>query len=185
MEDHKIIELFNERNQLALEETAKKYGSYLMKISMNILNIHSDSEECVNDSYHIVWNSIPPYTPVKFRPYIGRIAKNTALNRYDYLTADKRNSRFDSTLSELEDMFSTGEDLLDILSEKELSSTISDFLRGIEEKPRNIFIRRYWYNDSMADIASAFGISISNAKVILHRIRQQLKSKLEDKGYIV
>ncbi len=181
MEDIKILELFESRNETALLETSKKYGAYLLKICMNILGIKEDSEECVNDTYNTAWNQIPPEKPKKFLPYLGRIAKNTSLNRYDYLTATKRNTHFDSVLSELSDI--GGDDIFDSVSEKELSKSISDFLRGCDEKARNVFIRRYWYNDKIEDISRMFGVSVSNAKVILSRTRSKLKTHLVKEGY--
>ncbi len=185
MKDNKIIELFEARDQKAIVETSNKYGAYLKKICMNILNIHEESEECLNDTYHIAWNKIPPDRPQIFLAYLGRIAKNTALNRYDYLSAEKRNTHFDSSLSELEEIFDSGEDLLDSIASKELASSISEFLRSADKKPRNIFIRRYWYNDSISEIATMFGISESNAKVILLRVRQKLKAHLVKEGYVI
>ncbi len=181
MEDIEILELFESRNETAILETSRKYGSYLQKICMNILGIKEDSEECVNDTYNTAWNKIPPEKPKKFLPFLGKIAKNTALNRYDYLTADKRNTHFDSVLSELSDI--GGDDVFDSVSEKELSKSISDFLRNSDEKTRDIFIRRYWYNDKIDDIAKIFGLSVSNTKVILSRTRAKLKSHLEKEGY--
>ncbi len=183
MEDTRIIALFENRNERALIETSKKYGAYLFTICMNVLGKKEDSEECVNDTYHIVWNKIPPEKPKRFLPYIGRIAKNTALNRYDYLTADKRNTHFDTTLSELLDIGS--DDVFDCFSEQELAKSISVFLRSSDERARNIFVRRYWYNDKIEDIAKMFGISAGNTKVILLRMRQKLQSHLKKEGYIV
>ncbi len=183
MEDIKILELFYARNETALLETSKKYGAYLLKICMNILAIREDSEECVNDTYNTAWNKIPPEKPLKFLPYLGRISKNIALNRYDYLTAAKRNTHFDSVLSELSDI--GNDDVFERITEKELSKSISDFLRNCDEKTRNIFIRRYWYNDNTSDISKMFGISVSNTKVILSRTRAKLKSHLEKEGYIL
>ncbi len=185
MEDMEIIALYEERSAFAIAKTSEKYGSYLMKICMNILNIKQDSEECVNDTYLATWNKIPPDKPIKFLPYIGRIAKNIALNRYDYLTADKRNTHYNTALDELSDIISGTNNTEDSFVEKELSASISVFLRNSDEKSRNIFIRRYWYNDSIGDVAKMFGISESSTKVTLHRTRKKLKTYLEREGYTI
>lgn len=183
MEDEAIIQLFNERSEMAIHRTTEKYGSYLMKICMNVLNNREEVQECTNDTYFTAWNQIPPDQPRRFLPYLGKIAKNIALNRYDYLKASKRNNHFDVLLSELEDCISDTNQTENYVLEKELAATISLYLRTLEEKPRNMFVRRYWYSDSIRDIAKIFGISNGNAKVILHRTRKDLKIYLEKEGY--
>lgn len=183
VEDKDIIELFINRSEMAIAKTSEKYGAYLTKICMNILNMKEDADECVNDTYLTSWKQIPPDRPQKFLAYLGKIAKNIALNRYDYLKANKRNTHFDVVLSELEDCLSSENNVEDSIIEKELSLSISNYLRSIDEKSRNIFIRRYWYSDSIADVSRLFGISQSNAKVTLHRIRNNLKHYLEKEGY--
>ncbi len=185
MEDIKIIELFEARSEKALSETSSKYGCYLLKVCMNILGTKQDSEECINDTYHIAWNNIPPDRPKSFLAYLGRITKNIALNRYDYLTADKRNTHFNTALCELDDVLVSSTDVMNVVGEKELSASISEFLRGTDERSRNIFIRRYWYNDSISDISKMFGVSVGNTKVILHRVRISLRSYLEKEGYVI
>lgn len=183
MEDKEIIQLFNDRSEMAIPRTSEKYGSYLMKICMNVLNNREESEECINDTYFTAWNQIPPDQPRRFLPYLGKIAKNIALNRYGYLKALKRNNHFDILLSELEECISDVNQTENYVLEKELAGAISNYLRTIEEMPRNMFIRRYWYSDSIRDIAKMFGISQGNVKVIMHRTRKNLKSYLEKEGY--
>lgn len=185
MEDQLIIQLFNKRSEMAIHKTAEKYGSYLMKICMNVLNNREESEECTNDAYFIVWNQIPPDQPRRFLPYLGKITKNIALNRYDYLKAAKRNRHFDVLLSELEECITDINQTEDYVFEKELAGLISQYLRTIDEKTRNIFIRRYWYSDSIRHISKMFKISQNNVKVILYRSRKNLKNYLEKEGYIL
>nr|WP_279591730.1 sigma-70 family RNA polymerase sigma factor [Paenibacillus sp. F411] len=178
--------MFISRSEVAIVRTSEQYGAYLTKICMNILNIKEDADECVNDTYLTAWKQIPPDRPQKFLPYLGKIAKNLSLNRYDYLKANKRNTHFDVLLSELEECLSSTNNTENSIMQKELSASISSFLRSIDEKSRNIFIRRYWYSDSIADVAKMFGISQSNAKVALYRIRNNLKKYLEkEEGYSV
>lgn len=183
MEDKEIIQLFNERSEVAIHKTSEKYGSYLMKICMNILNNREESEECTNDTYYTVWEQIPPNRPCRFLPYIGKIAKNIALNKYDYLIASKRNSHFDAILSELEDCIGDLNQTESHVLDKELANVISRYLRLLDEKSRNIFIRRYWYSDSIREIGEMFGISQNNTKVILHRTRKNMKIYLSKEGY--
>jgi len=183
VEDKIIIQLFNIRSEMAIHRTSEKYGSYLMKVCMNVLNKKEESEECTNDTYLAAWNQIPPDQPLRFLPYLGRIAKNIALNRYDYLKATKRNSHFDLVLSELEDCISDVNQTEDYILEKELATVISQYLRTLDEKSRNVFVRRYWYSDSVREIAKMFGISQSNTKVILHRTRNGMRTYLAKEGY--
>jgi len=183
VEDKVIIQLFNDRSEMAIHRTSEKYGSYLMKICMNVLNNREESEECTNDTYFTAWNQIPPDRPRRFLPYLGRIAKNSALNRYDYLKAAKRNRHFDVVLSELEYCITDVNQTEDYILEKELAGAISQYLRTLDENSRKIFIRRYWYSDSVREIGKMFGISQSNTKVILHRTRKNMKIYLEKEGY--
>lgn len=185
MEDNAIIQLFNDKSEMAIHRTSEKYGSYLVKICMNVLNNKEESEECTNDTYFTAWNQIPPDQPRRFLPYLGKIAKNIALNRYDYLKASKRNNHFDVLLTELEYCISDVNQTENYILEKELAKAISNYLRTLEEKPRNMFVRRYWYSDSIRDIAKMFGISQSNVKVIMHRTRKNLKKYLEKEGYSI
>lgn len=183
MEDEIIIQLFNMRSELAILKTSEKYGPYLMKVCINVLNSREEAEECTNDTYLTAWNQIPPDSPRRFLPYLGKIAKYIALNRYDYLTAGKRNRHFDVVLVELEDCLSDKVNTEDQVMEKELSDKISGYLRTLDKQTRMIFIRRYWYVDKISEIAKLFNISKSNTKVILHRTRKNLKVYLEKEGY--
>ena len=183
MTDQSIIDLFWQRSEDAIRNTSKKYGTYLMKIAMNILHCYEESEECVNDTYLSAWDQIPPDRPQKLLPYLGRITRCLALNRYDYLTAQKRNSDFSVQLSELEDCLSSPNTTENQYESKALSAAISAFLRTLDPEKRNIFIRRYWFSDNIADIAGRFAISESKVKSILFRLRKQLKKYLESEGY--
>lgn len=183
MTDQTIIELFWQRSEEAIRSTAQKYGAYLMKIAMNILSHYEESEECVSDTYFTAWNQIPPTRPQRLLPYLGRITRCLALNRYDYLTAQKRNSELTLQLSELEECLS-GTDSPELQYESgELAGAISAFLRTQSADARNIFIRRYWFSDSIALIADRFQISESKVKTTLFRTRNRLRKYLEGEGY--
>ena len=185
MTDQIIIDLFWQRSEDAIRNTSQKYERYLTKIAMNILHNNEDSEECVNDTYFTAWKQIPPDRPQKLLPYLGRITRCLALNRYDYLTAQKRNSEFTVQLTELEECLSSPDTVESQYENGELSSAISNFLRTLEPEKRNIFIRRYWFSDNIIDIARRFEISESKVKSILFRARKQLKKHIESEGYYI
>lgn len=183
MTDEIIIDLFWQRSEDAIRNTSQKYGNYLTKIAMNILRQHEESEECVNDTYLAAWNQMPSDRPGKLLPYLGRITRCLALNRYDYLTAQKRNAEFTVLLSELEGCLS-GTDSVEAQYEAgEVASAISAFLRTQSPEIRNIFIRRYWFSDSISDISDRFQMSDSKVKSALFRTRNRLKQHLESEGY--
>ncbi len=184
MDDNKIIGLFESRNQLAIGAVSDKYGDYCMKISMNILGNTSDSEENVNDTYMQVWNSIPPQKPHSLMAYIARIARNLAINKVRHNKAQKRSaSESDLSLSELDDCTPSGVSVENEAEVKMLSRHISDFLYTQKEDVRKVFVRRYFYCDSIEDIAESFGFSISKVKSILMRTRDKLSTYLQKEGY--
>lgn len=183
MTDQRIIDLFWQRSEDAIKNTSEKYGTYLTKIAVNILCYYEEAEECVNDTYLSAWKQIPPDRPQKLLPYLGRITRCLALNRYDYLKAQKRNADFSIQLDELEECLSRPETTESRYENGELSSAISAFLRTLDSEKRNIFIRRYWFSDNITDIAERFKISESKVKSILFRVRKQLKKYLEREGY--
>ncbi|MCH4887021.1 sigma-70 family RNA polymerase sigma factor [Acidaminobacter sp. JC074] len=184
MNDSSIIELFIKRSEQAITMTAEKYGKYLNKISWNILHNHEDVEECVNDTYLSAWKQIPPDKPERFLPYLGRITRALSLNKYNYYKAKKRNSQFDMVLSELEDCLMATETVESSLDAMELSKAINTFLKSIKKEHRIIFVRRYWYSDSIKDIAKIRQTSESNVKSILFRVRKKLESYLIKEGVL-
>lgn len=183
MTDESIIELFWRRSEEAIRNTAQKYGNYLMKVAMNILNCYEESEECVNDTYFAAWEQIPPDRPQKLLPYLGRITRCRALNRYDYLKAKMRNSDFTLQLSELEECLTGANSAETQFEAGELAAAISAFLRTQDSEVSNIFVRRYWFSDSITEIAKRFCVSESKVKSVLLRTRNRLKKYLESEGY--
>ena len=185
VEDEKIIELFLERSEDAIAETSKKYGAYCHKIAKNILSDDLDAGECVNDTYLAAWNSIPPQIPNVFRLFLAKITRNVALDKYAYHNAKKRSLMLETTLSEFSEAVPGQFSVEKEQENKEISKVISDFLRGIEKEQRVIFVRRYFFNDSIKEIADRFKISESKTKSILFRVRKKLKSHLEMEGQII
>lgn len=179
MEDKEIVDLFWQRREIAIEETTRKYNSYCFSIANNILNNSQDAQECVNDAYYAVWNSIPSARPTIFKTFLGRIARNISLNRYDYNRAKKRNSQFDILLSELEECIPAHEEVEKEILQGEIGKVISDFLRQCPLEHRKIFVRRYWYSDSIKDISKLYKINENKVKSILFRTRNKLKTHLE------
>ncbi len=184
VEDNAIIELYWNRDDRAVSQTAEKYGVYCMKISQNILNNFSDSEENVNDTYLKAWNSIPPTRPKILSAYLGRIARNLALNRYKARHAKKRTGdEFSVSLDELSQCTPSGVSVEDEVQIKKLGQTINRFLSEQKEDVRAVFVCRYFNCDSIEEISSKSGFSQSKIKSILMRTRMKLRLCLEKEGY--
>lgn len=185
MTDDEIIQLFFERKEEAIKETYKKYGSYCFKIANNILGNREDSEECLNDTWLEIWDSIPPTRPVHFHLFLAKMVRNLSINKYRSKYAKKRgNGEMALILDELEECIVGQSDVETLVIAGELQSTINKFVRGLSEKEGNIFIRRYFYSDSIKDISNRYHISENNVRVILNRTRNKLKIRLEKEGYI-
>ena len=180
MEDHQIIELYFARDELAIEETAKRYGGVCMQVSMDILKDRMDAEECVSDTWLQTWRSIPPQRPAILRAFLCRITRNLSINRLRERKAKRRDKDLTLSLEELEGVLSIPEERAEGLSE-----LISEFLRGLEREDRLLFMGRYWHGQSVKDLAGKLGINPNTAAVRLHRIREELRDFLADKGVTV
>lgn len=179
MEDSKIVKLYLERNEKALYETKSKYGKYCYCIAYNILSSHEDSEECVSDTYVSAWNSIPPNEPKRLSTYLGKITRNLAINQYAAKRAQKRFSSAELVLDEISEFIpDSTTDGRDFTSNIALKDALNFFLAGLSKTNRIIFVRRYWYLCSIKDIAKDLGLTESNVKVTLHRLRGELKAHL-------
>lgn len=184
MDDKAIIDLFFERSEQAIRELDTKYGKTCHKVSYNILNNQQDAEECVNDAYLGTWNAIPPQRPNPLLTFLCRIVRNLSITRYHANTATKRNSAYDIALEELENCLSSGITVEDEVEGKLLVQTIEDFLDTLSRDSRVIFMRRYWFSDSYAEIAKQVGISEKTVSVRLTRIRNQLREHLTKEGML-
>ncbi len=180
MDDKQIIRLFFERSEQAITELSQKYGVLCLQLAENILNDYHDAEECVNDAWFGAWNSIPPQSPDPLRAYICRIVRNYSLKKLRANTAMKRGSRFEVSLSELEDCISD-QTLDEQLSISELSAQIDAFLSALPKDDRVMFVKRYWFSESLSEIADAFHITENNVSVRLSRIRGKLHQYLDRK----
>lgn len=179
IDDEKIIDLFFERSEQGIRELDNKYGAVCHNLSYNIVNNRQDAEECVNDAYLGAWNSIPPQTPDPLRAYICRIVRNHSLKKLRANTALKRGSQFEVSLSELEDCIS-GSSLDEQLAVSELTAQINAFLSALPRDDRVMFVKRYWFSESLSEIADTFAITENNASVRLSRIRGKLHQHLKE-----
>lgn len=182
-EDSKIIDLLYKREEQALIELSEKYGTACKRIAGNILKNHRDAEECVNDTYLAAWNAIPPERPDPLRTYIFRITRNIATAKYHANTALKRNSYYDVALDELEECLTSASITEQEVDAKELSQEIDRFLDSLDQESRVMFVARYWYSDSITDIAKRLRTTNNNVSVRLSRIRGKLKNHLQKAGY--
>jgi len=182
MEDEKIIGLYWERNEDAITETSSKYGKLFFRIASNILLNHEDSEECVNDTYLGLWNAIPKERPSPFSVFASRITRNLALKKYEYLSAEKRNPEAICSFEELGDCVSGREYVENEVENRRIEQLIDTFLWQLGEEKRNIFLRRYWYFDSIEAICKRTGYSQSKIKSMLFYTRQKLRNYLESEG---
>ncbi len=186
MDDNRILDLFWERSDHAISETAAKYGKYCTGISMQILHNVWDAEECVNDTWLHAWNAIPPKRPSVLQAYLGRITRNLSLDKWKRNSAQKRGgSQVDLMLEELGDCIPAADSVQMEVETKAIAQTISDFLRKQPEMSRYLFIRRYWYGDSIADLAAKTKFTESYVKTSLFRLRQKLKECLEEEEVLL
>ncbi len=182
MEDEKIILLFQQRSEAAIAELGKKYGSLCTRMAKNILNSKEDVEECVNDAYYAIWDTVPPNQPRSLCNYLCGIMRNLAMKKYHYNQAEKRNSSFDLALDELSHLFSTRDMPEHFLSAKELGEHLNDFLGSLDADTRKMFLLRYWYGESVNGIAGKFSLKKNTVSVRLLRTREKLKCYLIGKG---
>ena len=181
MDDLQIIELYFSRDERAISETDQKYGKLCRSIVYNILSSHEDTEECVNDTYIGTWYSIPPVRPSKFSAFLCRIARNTSLKRLEYRRARKRGQEVYVSFSELENM-AADDEIDSFVTAEYLGRMISRFLRTEKAEVRNVFLRRYWFFDSIGVISDMYGFSESKVKNMLYQCRKRFREYLKKEG---
>lgn len=184
MDDKQIINLYLKRSENAIAETDTKYGTYCFTIAERILNRREDSEETVNDTYLAVWNAIPPHLPPAFAAFIGKITRNLAIDRWRMQSSDKRgNGAFTLCLDELGECVSGEISIEQEILAKELTEALNRFLQKLPAVERQVFLCRYWYMDSIPEIAAAFGFSQTKVTTMLYRTRSKLRKLLEKEGF--
>ena len=184
MNDQQIMDLYWARAEQAITESEHKYGAYCRSIAMNILSNRQDTEECVNDTWLRAWNAMPPQRPNLLAVFLGTITRNLSLDRWRKNQSKKRGGgQLEAVFSELEDCVSDGVSLEEHLDRDALTKLLDRFLDTLPQRDRCIFVRRYWYTDSIRDIALHYHMTQSAVKVNLHRNRNRLRTLLEQEGY--
>lgn len=181
MEDKLIVDLYWARNENAITQTSVKYGKMMYSTSKSIVGSNEDAEECVNDAYLAAWNSMPENRPTYLGGYMAKIIRNISLGRYDHNHAAKRHG-VQVVFEELEECLSDSR-----MPEEEyeagcLRHLLDKFLAGLDEEKRVVFLRRYFYTDSIAEIADRMGMSEGKVKSMLFRLRAKLAEELEEAG---
>ena len=182
MEDQQILDLYFARSESAITETDRKYGRYCHSIAYNILEDHEDAKEIVNDTYLKAWNTIPPNRPDPLKPYVGMISRHLSLDRYEEYHTQKRGGQVPLVLEELAECIPDNDSREDIGESVALKDALAKFIRSLPDKTQRIFLRRYWYASSVAEIAEEYGMRENSVNVLLHRTRKKLKDHLQKEG---
>lgn len=184
MDDQLIIELFMERSERAIEAVSEKYGKMCKAISTRILNNPEDVEECINDTFLTLWNTIPPQKPDPLSAYICKVLRNISLKKYRYNTAEKRNSYYDTSIEELVECLEGTDHIHEQLEEKEFAQELNRFLQGCKQVDRVIFVKKYCFFMETEEIAKEMHLSNNYVNVHLHRTRDKLKKYIQKGGFL-
>lgn len=185
MEDQQIIELYWQRSESAIAETDAKYGPYCHAIARSVLASREDADEAVNDTWLSAWNAMPPHRPSVLSAFLGRITRRLSIDKWRRQTADKRGGgQLPLALEELTHCLPGGKSTEEAVEHQALRQTVDAFVSALPEVQRRVFLRRYWYLDSLPDIAKRFGFRESKVKSMLHRTRLQLRDHLEQEGFL-
>ena len=183
MEDSQIVEMYWNRNETAVNETAAKYGNYCYSIAYSILASEEDSKESVNDTYLDAWNSMPPHRPSVLSTFLGKITRRISIDKWRKKNTQKRGGgQIAEVLDELEECISDGHSVEQKIEQQVLHNIINSFVKELPETEQKIFLCRYWYMDSIKSIAKQFGFTQSKVKSMLMRTREKLRNKLIREG---
>lgn len=186
MTDCEIIELYFARDERAISETANAHGAYCFGVAMRILRSHPDSEECVSDTWLKAWNTIPPTRPNALRTYLAHIVRNLAISRYRREHAVKRSHAPDTPIHELAECLPDPDGSpADAAASAELRQALNDFVAGLDELDRKLFVGRYWHSYTPTRLAKAYGMKENAINQRLYRIRERLRKYLTERGYHV
>lgn len=184
LEDSSIVDLYLDRDENAIVQTARKYGNRLRSLALGIVADSFTAEECENDTYLETWQSIPPHEPRSyFYPFLARITRHKSLNCCRERNSLKRSAHICELTAEMEQCIPRPDDCACHMDDMELRRALNGFLETLGEEKRMIFLRRYWYLDPVAEIAKRVSVSESKVKTTLHRLRNQLRDYLEKEGY--
>ena len=184
MEDYQIVDLYWQRSENAISETKKKYERMLSGISYSLLSSHEDAEECVSDTYLTAWQRMPDDRPAYLGAYLSRIIRCISIDRFRASHREKRGEAEELT-DELAQCIPAGMTPAEEYENGRIAKVINAYLYGLDEEKRRIFVRRYYYSDSISDIASRMRMSVPAVKTTLHRLRAGLKEFLEKEGIFV
>ncbi|MFD1887352.1 RNA polymerase sigma factor [Paenibacillus wenxiniae] len=182
LNDEDIVQLYWDRRESAIAESAARYERYCYSISYNILHDTEDAEECVNDTWLRTWNTIPPQRPNKLSFFVGRITRNLSLDKYKAKKAKKRGGDMPSLMEELTECIPASTNVEQTLLDQDLNRTINQFMHSLPERECNLFLARYWYGMSLSEMAERFNVKENNIKASLFRSRGKLKSYLIKEG---
>lgn len=185
MEDNEILDLYFARDEKALEETDGKYGKRLKRLSCSVTGNDQDAEECVNDTYLEAWNRIPPTRPEYFFAWLSKVARNLSYKVWEKQNAAKRSATVCEITDELSECIPSDSDILTETEEKRLASCINTFVLTLDKDARLVFMRRYFWSHSVAQISEATGFSQSKVKSMLFRARNRLKKVLEKENFTI
>ncbi len=186
MDDSQIVELYLSRDEAAITETSQKYGNRLRMIANNVIGEMEIAKECENDTYFKTWSLIPPNEPRTYLfSFLGKITRNLAIDRVRHEGSQKRSANLSELTLELSECIPGQSDVASEVDAKELISLINSFLKDCSEEQRKVFVRRYWYFDSVADICKAYSLPQSKVKTMLFRMREKLKEQLNAGGYSI
>ncbi|MBR3645153.1 MAG: sigma-70 family RNA polymerase sigma factor [Lachnospiraceae bacterium] len=184
--DSEIVKLYLDRNERAIEESIALYGKYCFTIADNILRNNQDSEECVNDTWVRAWNTIPPQVPKILKIFLAKITRNLSIDKYNARNAQKRGAgNIALAFDELEECIVGTKEIDGEIMAKQLEKTIISFVEGLKERDRDVFIRRYFYFEPIAEISVRYKMTEGNVFAVLSRIRKKLKKYLKEEGYVV
>ena len=178
MEDYKIVDLYWARKEVAIAETEQKYGKMLHSLSYSLLSSHEDAEECVNDTYLGAWNTMPDARPMYLGPFLSKITRRLSIDRWRHEHREKRGG-VAGVVEELTECIPDADTPATEYERGLLRGELNAFLRTLPEEKRTIFVRRYFYAQPLNVIAKETGVSEAKVKVTLHRLREQLKQRLE------
>lgn len=185
MEDQEIVELYFRRDEQAIVRTDRKYGPYCYSVAYNVLSDQEDARECVSDTYLAAWNRIPPARPSLLGAFLGKITRHLSIDRWRRRSAYKRTGgQMAFALEELGEIADRGETPEDTVGRKELVAAVNRFLQALPQRERSVFLCRYWYLDSLEDIAAKTGLTKGHISTMLHRTRKRLCICLQKEGLL-
>lgn len=185
MEDMRIIDLYNSRDERAIAETRRKYGPYCNKIALNLLGSPEEAEECVSDALFAAWRQIPPLIPRSLRAFLGRVTRNLSVSRYRSLKAKRRCPGMEELLSELSDCLPDSNTLDAQVDSRALTGVITRWLDELPPRDRELFVLRYWFCDSLSDVAARMKETPQALSQRAYQLRRSLKNRLEKEGYTI